>query len=119
DVMGHSRCLINTRHSTEAPGYPLARPPFPTRRSSDLHLLCTEPARAEPVGVRSKTAPLPVPQALSRDGPQREHSSTLARQPEDPDRKSTRLNSSHVKTSYAVFCMKKKKEPEKGENPML
>src|SRR5690606_41727136 len=25
-----------------------------------------------------------------------------------PDRKSTRLNSSHVKTSYAVFCLKKK-----------
>src|SRR6266511_3202509 len=26
------------------------------------------------------------------------------------DRKSTRLNSSHVKISYAVFCLKKKKE---------
>src|SRR5699024_12049621 len=25
-----------------------------------------------------------------------------------PDRKSTRLNSSHVSTSYAVFCLKKK-----------
>src|SRR6266511_3283787 len=27
------------------------------------------------------------------------------------DRKSTRLNSSHVKISYAVFCLKKKKHP--------
>src|SRR5690606_39439329 len=27
----------------------------------------------------------------------------------DEDRKSTRLNSSHVKISYAVFCLKKKK----------
>src|SRR5690606_41449732 len=27
------------------------------------------------------------------------------------DRKSTRLNSSHVKISYAVFCLKKKKTP--------
>src|SRR5690606_40052313 len=26
------------------------------------------------------------------------------------DRKSTRLNSSHVKISYAVFCLKKKRE---------
>src|SRR5690606_13671299 len=26
---------------------------------------------------------------------------------EPPDRKSTRLNSSHVKISYAVFCLKK------------
>src|SRR5690349_23357562 len=26
----------------------------------------------------------------------------------DGDRKSTRLNSSHVETSYAVFCLKKK-----------
>src|SRR5438874_10704751 len=28
------------------------------------------------------------------------------------DRKSTRLNSSHVEISYAVFCLKKKKRPE-------
>src|SRR5690606_39789804 len=28
----------------------------------------------------------------------------------EQDRKSTRLNSSHVKISYAVFCLKKKKE---------
>src|SRR5690606_41989781 len=28
----------------------------------------------------------------------------------DQDRKSTRLNSSHVKISYAVFCLKKKKK---------
>src|SRR2546426_1389615 len=27
-----------------------------------------------------------------------------------PDRKSTRLNSSHLVISYAVFCLKKKKE---------
>src|SRR6266496_5303417 len=27
-----------------------------------------------------------------------------------PDRKSTRLNSSHVESSYAVFCLKKKKK---------
>src|SRR5690554_7686410 len=28
----------------------------------------------------------------------------------DEDRKSTRLNSSHVRISYAVFCLKKKKK---------
>src|SRR5690606_39579792 len=28
----------------------------------------------------------------------------------EADRKSTRLNSSHVKISYAVFCLKKKKD---------
>src|SRR5215510_16075250 len=31
------------------------------------------------------------------------------RSPERQDRKSTRLNSSHVAISYAVFCLKKKK----------
>src|SRR5437868_7621407 len=31
----------------------------------------------------------------------------------DPDRKSTRLNSSHVSISYAVFCLKKKKQKHK------
>src|SRR5690606_40683275 len=30
--------------------------------------------------------------------------------PKEKDRKSTRLNSSHVKISYAVFCLKKKKK---------
>src|SRR5690554_7384636 len=30
--------------------------------------------------------------------------------PENGDRKSTRLNSSHVRISYAVFCLKKKKK---------
>src|SRR5690606_34499678 len=32
---------------------------------------------------------------------------------ERADRKSTRLNSSHVKISYAVFCLKKKKQKKK------
>src|SRR2546426_5982071 len=31
----------------------------------------------------------------------------------DQDRKSTRLNSSHLVISYAVFCLKKKKNNEK------
>src|SRR2546426_2984890 len=30
-----------------------------------------------------------------------------------PDRKSTRLNSSHLVISYAVFCLKKKKNKKK------
>src|SRR5215813_1101639 len=33
----------------------------------------------------------------------------------DEDRKSTRLNSSHVRISYAVFCLKKKKKKQSGE----
>src|SRR3989442_15102411 len=31
---------------------------------------------------------------------------------QDQDRKSTRLNSSHVRISYAVFCLKKKKHKQ-------
>src|SRR5690625_7416825 len=61
---------------------------FPTRRSSDLRL----------------------------DGAGR--GAGLGRSDRDPssgaagDRKSTRLNSSHVAISYAVFCLKKKKRKE-------
>src|SRR5690554_7435298 len=33
--------------------------------------------------------------------------------PSHIDRKSTRLNSSHVRISYAVFCLKKKKKKKK------
>src|SRR5256885_10933570 len=32
------------------------------------------------------------------------------------DRKSTRLNSSHLVISYAVFCLKKKNQPIKDKN---
>src|SRR2546426_1819974 len=34
----------------------------------------------------------------------------FVRKPGDKDRKSTRLNSSHLVISYAVFCLKKKKK---------
>src|SRR5690606_40671513 len=34
----------------------------------------------------------------------------IGRMEKNGDRKSTRLNSSHVKISYAVFCLKKKTE---------
>src|SRR4029453_19486323 len=46
------------------------------------------------------------------DGPAREHWDRILRQWEIlKDRKSTRLNSSHTVISYAVFCLKKKREP--------
>src|SRR6266496_4463759 len=43
--------------------------------------------------------------------PSPSHRSTAS--PTRADRKSTRLNSSHVETSYAVFCLKKKKKKKK------
>src|SRR5436305_7615026 len=47
--------------------------------------------------------------ALNGDrGTGRHHAGAMARQQQD--RKSTRLNSSHVRISYAVFCLKKKKK---------
>src|SRR5690349_22063784 len=42
---------------------------------------------------------------------QREHRQA----PDRRDRKSTRLNSSHVEISYAVFCLKKKKKKKKKQ----
>src|SRR5256885_13315035 len=35
-----------------------------------------------------------------------------------PDRKSTRLNSSHLVISYAVFCLKKKKKILRTKRPL-
>src|SRR5216683_6588501 len=40
----------------------------------------------------------------------REDQGAHPRIPRGPDRKSTRLNSSHDQISYAVFCLKKKKK---------
>src|SRR5690242_21132772 len=44
--------------------------------------------------------------------------------PSDPavnksDRKSTRLNSSHMSISYAVFCLKKKKKKKKKQRHQI
>src|SRR3712207_7840624 len=43
-----------------------------------------------------------------RDGGGRAHRQARALRGDRRDRKSTRLNSSHAKNSYAVFCFKKK-----------
>src|SRR5690349_23177008 len=43
----------------------------------------------------------------------------LLGQVNDADRKSTRLNSSHVEISYAVFCLKKKKKKKKANKRVL
>src|SRR5438477_6033777 len=48
------------------------------------------------------------PEALERA--RREDKPILLSVPRDTDRKSTRLNSSHMSISYAVFCLKKKKK---------
>src|SRR5438067_10688917 len=42
--------------------------------------------------------------------PAHDHDRAVADGHERRDRKSTRLNSSHVSISYAVFCLKKKKK---------
>src|SRR2546430_9666620 len=48
-----------------------------------------------------------IPEETAREGSRRRP----ARRPRRRDRKSTRLNSSHSQISYAVFCLKKKKQP--------
>src|SRR3712207_8680894 len=49
-----------------------------------------------------------VPEAGAVDEDQGRYASRLGeRHPQGQDRKSTRLNSSHANTSYAVFCLKK------------
>src|SRR3989442_9962180 len=42
------------------------------------------------------------------------HLERFRREPPAQDRKSTRLNSSHVRISYAVFCLKKKTPRRQG-----
>src|SRR5439155_6138744 len=50
---------------------------------------------------------------LDKYMPARIRSTTILRTNAMEDRKSTRLNSSHVAISYAVFCLKKKKTTAK------
>src|SRR5207302_6095487 len=54
--------------------------------------------------------------AIRRERPERKVGAVpVIAEVEHADRKSTRLNSSHVKISYAVFCLKKKKKKKNKE----
>src|SRR2546426_6703146 len=54
--------------------------------------------------------PVPLPHRLGESRTQRGQIAIRGRRP-PVDRKSTRLNSSHLVISYAVFCLKKKNTP--------
>src|SRR5207249_11666610 len=85
--------------------HPLILHSFPTRRSSDLRARGSDgPALG---GADRGRQPDPGDQRWGDDRPSRR---AAGRGPQlHRDRKSTRLNSSHVSISYAVFCLKKKK----------
>src|SRR5699024_12684735 len=93
----------------------LQLPSFPTRRSSDLPAAHRRPPTGHPVLHRppgpgaGAGQPAPVRRLhltlVLRRLPAAVH---LPDRLHRPDRKSTRLNSSHVSISYAVFCLKKK-----------
>src|SRR5439155_1796630 len=79
---------------------------FPTRRSSDLDDRC----HRHNLETRQHERLLPVRAiACGQSGRMGHHSAAAGRGKGKADRKSTRLNSSHVAISYAVFCLKKKK----------
>src|SRR2546427_1994860 len=70
----------------------------------------------EPERARCDEGPLPTPRERDPGNQERCDNRTGVRpRVEDAgrerDRKSTRLNSSHSQISYAVFCLKKKKQP--------
>src|SRR5699024_11662937 len=73
---------------------------FPTRRSSDLWWSTWWRSPAATTGRSSWWSP------RSRLNGEPTTRTSCSRQ--STDRKSTRLNSSHVSISYAVFCLKKK-----------
>src|SRR5204863_7738385 len=85
---------------------------FPTRRSSDLNWRFgwRKTAREDLVWRWRRRFP-----DSRQDGASGRNRHWRAHQPSKRDRKSTRLNSSHVEISYAVFCLKKKKKiPEEA-----
>src|SRR5690606_40501531 len=97
-------------------GAHLARPRVDLASDEESHRVPDDLAerggpRQEVVLVRPVGVALPVGVVLVQGETMAD---ALARHPRRPvqDRKSTRLNSSHVKISYAVFCLKKKKTIE-------
>src|SRR5690606_39659746 len=95
-----------------------APPSFPTRRSSDLSHGTGAIRDAADADDRQFAAQVAVEAGNNRRALVAHRNAAQAsgffavRTTFDTltDRKSTRLNSSHVKISYAVFCLKKKKQ---------
>src|SRR5690606_42071003 len=85
---------------------------FPTRRSSDLTNTPPPPTVTLPLPVTTTPPPLKFMSPRLRKVPLKVWVTVwpLTIVVTVLDRKSTRLNSSHVKISYAVFCLKKKKK---------
>src|SRR5690606_39785898 len=84
---------------------------FPTRRSSDLERVyfggINKKSYSEKRGELAYTNKRVGKVKGYKDG---KILTTIGYFKIEEDRKSTRLNSSHVKISYAVFCLKKKKK---------
>src|SRR5437773_6353817 len=88
---------------------------FPTRRSSDLDARLRRRRASKLVYCRSANEPRALgsqtdPASVDKQLESRSHG-------QETDRKSTRLNSSHITISYAVFCLKKKKHNKKTSHP--
>src|ERR1039457_7586282 len=64
---------------------------------------------AFPSWIAWQTRPCNVHSQIGESSPPRPWLSPWNHSQSFPDRKSTRLNSSHLVISYAVFCLKKKK----------
>src|SRR5699024_12552290 len=82
--------------------------PFPTRRSSDLHDAVTARRARRGRAAQGRAGHRRVPRG-ERPRSVARRSRAAGGETSALDRKSTRLNSSHVSISYAVFCLKKKK----------
>src|SRR5438132_3518569 len=73
-----------------------------------LHDALPISARSSRDTARRSPGPRPLPAMGSRGAAGRSARGSQRRDRPSGDRKSTRLNSSHTVTSYAVFCLKKK-----------
>src|SRR5699024_11501964 len=88
---------------------------FPTRRSSDLGGTGIKHCRGAAARSRARERVVAagfvvLHRRCAGVGDQPEPDAHPGRSAAGVDRKSTRLNSSHVSISYAVFCLKKKKD---------
>src|SRR5690625_7006488 len=108
--MARSELAIATMSTTSCSSAPKIAGMMPKAAMSISTIDSAMPTQIDSLATRRVRRPTDTATAAREMSSRTITTSAVSEAAVEPDRKSTRLNSSHVAISYAVFCLKKKRK---------